>query len=93
MWSLPSPSSDAVTPGSVWTVEIHWEDPAAPVTAAGGQFWAEYYPEETWPGGKDCPFPGANTSNYDVHRAHGVNCFFLDHDPNTVGLQREKGAA
>jgi hypothetical protein len=76
---MPAPT----TPGSVWTAEVHWEDAVSPVTAAGGMFWAEFYPIETWTGGNECPFPGGNTSNYDAHRSHGISTFFMDHDPNT----------
>lgn len=87
LWSIPAtvfPGAQPIAPGTVWTLAVHWADPSTSTTAAGGMFWPELFPVETWPGGKDCPFPGANTSNYDVHRSHGISCFFLDHDPNTV---------
>lgn len=91
MWIIPSATvrSTNTVPGAVWTVAVSWEDPASPVTAAGGNLWRPFFPVEAWPYSDDCPYPGANTSNYIVHRSHGINTFFIDHNPAKVSTVQE----
>ena len=82
MWVVPSASiggAAAVAPGSLWTLLVEWVA-SGPDTAAGGLLFREQYPVETWEHGSDCPFPGLNTSAYNLHRTVlGVDTFFSEY--------------
>jgi hypothetical protein len=82
MWVLPASvlgGASAVAPGSVWTLVVTWQGGSG-VTAAGGLLFREQYPVETWEHGSDCPFPGINTTAYNIHRTVlGVDTFFSEY--------------
>lgn len=71
--------------GSVWTLEITWSLPSiAPpgsstVTTAGGIFFREFFPMESWVHGSDCPYPTVNTTAYNLHRMTGIDTFFTEY--------------
>ena len=63
VWVLPASllgGAAAVAEGAAWTLEVRWSEPALADTAAGGNFWREFFPIETWEHGSDCPCPGIN---------------------------------
>ena len=84
LWTIPASAvggAAAVSPGSVWTVEIDWaEAPRVARTAAGGLLLTEFFPIETWEHSSDCPFPTINDTAYALHRAHGIDTFFTEYD-------------
>lgn len=61
--------------GDPWTVAITFAD--APVATGAGRVGLPLWPVETWPDDSDCPFPGVNDENFEVHAAAGYDTFFL----------------
>ena len=67
--------NEPLTQGSLWTVIVEFEN-AAP-TAAGGRAQMPFFPIETWPVSTQCPFPPTNETNYQIHRQHFIDTFFI----------------
>jgi hypothetical protein len=61
--------------GELWSVVAKFDN--AKPSVAGGRVIREFYPIETWQSTSDCPFPGANDTNYQKHRDAGIDTFFI----------------
>lgn len=61
--------------GDPWTVTALWDDGSH--STAGGRVLVPHFGIHTWPSSSDCPFPGANETNWQRHREAGFDTPFL----------------
>jgi len=47
------------------------------VAVASGRALNEFFPIEAWQKSSECPFPGANETNYQIHRKYGIDTFLV----------------
>eukprot|EP01102_Stenamoeba_stenopodia_P011444 TRINITY_DN3517_c0_g1_i1.p1 TRINITY_DN3517_c0_g1~~TRINITY_DN3517_c0_g1_i1.p1 ORF type:complete len:673 (+),score=135.36 TRINITY_DN3517_c0_g1_i1:209-2227(+) len=82
LFKIPSINA-SLSVGDLWTIAVRASEGfvGGPqeefVSGYGGRVVVPYFPIEVWPDSSDCPFPGANTGNYEFHRNHSIDTFFV----------------
>jgi hypothetical protein len=81
LWTVPlcAPAQ----PGDAWTVVVDIQ--GQPASVGVGRILRPHFPIESWPKGSDCPFPGGNEDNLDIHLQAGFDTLYMYWGTNCQG--------